>query len=121
MLPLAARIGEAKVNEFYVFVLDFAQDILGGLHLGAFPGSWSTNGDLGGDGGGRNQMASVPVSPVRMRIASSIRDTKILPSPMRPVCAALRIASMAGSTVSSATTISIFTFGRKSTTYSAPL
>ena len=43
----------------------------------------------------RRQMASAPVSPVRMRIASSMVDTKILPSPMRPVCAALRMASTA--------------------------
>ena len=39
-------------------------------------------------------MASSPVSPVRMRIASSMLETKILPSPMRPVWAALRIASI---------------------------
>ena len=50
----------------------------------------------------------------------SMVDTKILPSPMRPVCAALRIASTAPSTIWSARTISSFTFGRKSTTYSAP-
>ena len=43
-------------------------------------------------------MASMPVSPVRMRTTSSMLETKILPSPMRPVCAALRIASMAPST-----------------------
>ena len=41
------------------------------------------------------QMASTPVSPVRMRTTSSMLETKILPSPMRPVWAALRIASMA--------------------------
>jgi hypothetical protein len=34
------------------------------------------------------QIASSPVSPVRMRIASSMFETKILPSPMRPVWAA---------------------------------
>ena len=44
-------------------------------------------------------MASMPVSPVRMRTTSSMLETKILPSPMRPVWAALRIASMAASTV----------------------
>ncbi len=41
------------------------------------------------------QIASMPVSPVRMRMASSTSETKILPSPMRPVWAALRIASTA--------------------------
>jgi hypothetical protein len=48
------------------------------------------------------QMASLPVSPVRMRITSSMLETKILPSPMRPVWAALRMASIAASAVSSA-------------------
>ena len=37
----------------------------------------------------RNWIASGPRSPVRMRIASSIVVTKILPSPIRPVWAAL--------------------------------
>ena len=68
----------------------------------------------------RDQIASEPVSPVRMRIASSTEDTNILPSPMRPVWAALRMASTAPSTMSSPSTISSFTLGRKSTTYSAP-
>ena len=40
----------------------------------------------------------MPVSPVRMRTTSSMLETKILPSPMRPVWAALRIASIAPST-----------------------
>jgi hypothetical protein len=31
------------------------------------------------------QIASAPRSPVRIRIASSIEDTNILPSPIRPV------------------------------------
>src|SRR6266700_6574544 len=55
-----------------------------------------------------------------MRMASSILETKIFPSPMRPVCAARLMVSTALSTISSLSTISIFTFGRKSTTYSAP-
>ena len=38
--------------------------------------------------GSTAQIASLPVSPVRMRMASSTLDTKILPSPMRPVLAA---------------------------------
>src|SRR5918996_1615472 len=45
---------------------------------------------------------------------------KILPSPMRSVLAACWIASTARSTRASSSTTSIFTFGRKSTTYSAP-
>ena len=39
--------------------------------------------------------ASMPDSPVRMRIACSIDVTKILPSPILPVPAALRIVSTA--------------------------
>ena len=31
-------------------------------------------------------MASTPVSPVRIRTTSSILDTNIFPSPIRPVC-----------------------------------
>src|SRR5205809_4461056 len=65
-------------------------------------------------------MASSPDSPVLIRMASSMLETKILPSPIRPVWAARRIASTAFSTMSSPSTISIFTLGRKSTTYSAP-
>ena len=42
-------------------------------------------------------------------------ETKILPSPMRPVWAARLIASIAFSTGPSEITISIFTLGRKST------
>ena len=42
-----------------------------------------------------------------------MRDTKILPSPMRPVCAELRIASTAFSTISSSMISSIFTFGQE--------
>jgi hypothetical protein len=40
------------------------------------------------------QMASSPDSPVRMRMASSMLETKILPSPMRPVWAARLIAAI---------------------------
>jgi hypothetical protein len=43
-------------------------------------------------------MASLSRSPVRMRTALSIADTKILPSPMRPVRAAVAIASTTRST-----------------------
>jgi len=64
--------------------------------------------------------ASAPVSPVRIRITCSIGVTKILPSPILPVRAARSSASMAWSTISSDTAASIFTLGRKSTTYSAP-
>ena len=39
--------------------------------------------------------AGAPDSPVLIRIASSIVETKIFPSPMRPVCAARLIDSMA--------------------------
>jgi hypothetical protein len=55
-----------------------------------------------------------------MRMTSSTGTTKIFPSPMRPVFAARSIASTTRPTSESATTTSTFTFGRKSTTYSAP-
>src|SRR5262249_8375502 len=67
-----------------------------------------------------DQMASPPRSPVRMRMISSIGSTKIFPSPIRPVLAAFSMVSTTSTTCSSRTMISSFTFGRKSTTYSAP-
>src|SRR5262249_16876218 len=125
VLPLAARIGKTEIDEFHVVVLDGFQDILSRRH--SFPLCWKL--EHGKSAGARRdlrdlrlgfQMASRAESPVRMRMASSMLETKILPSPMRPVCAARRMASMALSTISSPSTISIFTLGRKSTTYSAP-
>src|SRR3970282_692142 len=55
-----------------------------------------------------------------MRSTCSTVVTKILPSPILPVPADRTIASIAGSSCFSGTTTSIFTLGRKSTTYSAP-
>src|SRR5204862_826736 len=55
-----------------------------------------------------------------MRTTCSRLYTKILPSPILPVRAAASTASITRSTNSSATAASIFTLGRKSTTYSAP-
>ena len=43
--------------------------------------------------GGHAQMASTPRSPVRTRATSSTGTTQTLPSPIRPVCAALRMTS----------------------------
>src|SRR5207237_10728681 len=56
-------------------------------------------------------------SPVRMRIAASTGDTKILPSPMLPVFAAAATTSATLSTKWSGTTTSTLIFGRKSTVY----
>src|SRR5262249_46298067 len=116
VLPLPARIGEAVVDVFHVVVLDHLHHVFGRRHFTPFLVT-GTRGEIDPT---RCQMASRPDSPVRIRIASSMLETKILPSPMRPVCADRRIASTAFSTMSSPSTISIFTFGRKSTTYSAP-
>src|SRR6185437_13266842 len=66
------------------------------------------------------QSAAEPVSPVRMRTASSTFRTKILPSPILPVAAAALIASTALPTAESSTTASSCTLGRKFTWYSAP-
>jgi diguanylate cyclase (GGDEF)-like protein len=59
-------------------------------------------------------------SPVRIRTTRSRSHTKILPSPILPVPAALMIASLTASTWSSVTATSSLILGRKSTTYSAP-
>src|SRR4051812_17217360 len=55
-----------------------------------------------------------------MRTTCSNDETKIFPSPIFPVRAAASTASMTRSTMASSTAASIFTLGRKSTTYSAP-
>src|SRR5882762_9524314 len=55
-----------------------------------------------------------------MRTTCSNDETKILPSPIFPVRAAASTASITRSTMASSTAASIFTLGRKSTTYSAP-
>src|SRR5512141_375201 len=68
----------------------------------------------------RSYKASLPRSPVRIRITSSRSKTKIFPSPIFPVCAAVRIRSTTAGTSSSFTAASILTLGMKSTTYSAP-
>jgi hypothetical protein len=64
--------------------------------LGSGRGQWSIQlGDAQyniGESADFAQMASSPDSPVLMRMASSMLDTKIFPSPMRPVCAARRMA-----------------------------
>src|SRR5690606_15951771 len=53
-------------------------------------------------------------------MACSTAVTKILPSPIFPVNAALMIASIAASTMAAGNTTSTRILGRKSTTYSAP-
>src|SRR5262245_26659341 len=66
------------------------------------------------------QIASSPLSPVRMRITSSTVVTKIFPSPILPVRAASVTTSTTFAALSSGTRTWIFTFGKKSTEYSAP-
>src|SRR5689334_8657776 len=55
-----------------------------------------------------------------MRTTCSRAETNTLPSPIFPVRAEFSIASITRSTMASSTAASIFTLGRKSTTYSAP-
>src|SRR5690606_29389281 len=55
-----------------------------------------------------------------MRMAWSSSTTNTLPSPTLPVPAERAIASSAASNIPSVTAVSIFSLGRKSTTYSAP-
>src|SRR5574343_1359026 len=66
------------------------------------------------------QRASGPVSPVRIRMTCSRLKTKTLPSPILSVLADFSIASITCSSCSALTAASIFTLGKKSTTYSAP-
>src|SRR6185312_10911871 len=124
VLPLAARIGEAEVDIFDVLLLDRREDFLhvtGISHGFLRPFFASVSVSLFSVPRGRRvYSASGPRSPVRMRMTSSTVETKILPSPMRPVRAACWMASQARSTWLSSSTISSFTLGRKSTTYSAP-
>src|SRR5262245_27506977 len=134
MLHLAPRIGEAEVDELDFIVFDFLHYVLSVCHfiplsfVCLMPPCWlparrRNRIFLGRPRVGASrprQLASFPVSPVRMRTASSTFDTKILPSPMRPVLAEAMIASIAFSTMLSPSTSSSFTLGRKSTTYSAP-
>jgi hypothetical protein len=42
MLPLAARVGKTEIDIFDVVVFDRLENILGGLHVTAFP--WSSFG-----------------------------------------------------------------------------
>src|SRR5262249_49523039 len=138
MLHLAPQIGKAEVDELDLVVFDFLHYVLrvvchftplcSSLFDAASLGV-KRSGVIGCDfagfaqpvsSSGPGQIASLPVSPVRIRTASSTFDTKILPSPIRPVFAEAMMASIAFSTMPSPSTSSSFTFGRKSTTYSAP-
>ncbi len=110
VLPLAARIGETEVHELDVLFLDQRENLFG-IHLSCVP-LLVVYCCLCPQRPGPHTAAS-PRSPVRIRIASSMLETKILPSPMRPVCAELRIASTAFSTISSSMMSSSFTFGQK--------
>src|SRR5690606_23778323 len=135
VLPLALGIGEAQVDPFDLLILDLLHDIFCTGHwfhsseqigwflmclpgaavpvpVGVLPPAASFKRSC--------ELAASSRSPVRMRNTVSMVDTKILPSPMRPVCAAAAIASTTRSAWSSDTTTSSFTLGRKSTTYSAP-
>src|SRR4029079_17519491 len=133
VLHLSARVGETQVHELDFVILDFLRHTFSVCHrtpLSFLPLVLEPSLSSGGQSLNRpalcrsarpsRQMASFPVSPVRMRTASSTFDTKIFPSPMRPVLAEAMMASMAFSTMVSPSTSSSFTLGRKSTTYSAP-
>src|SRR5262249_41242376 len=86
MLPLAARIGEAQVDELDLLVLDRFQDVIC-IFLLSHDLSFPSNVEFSYIPRTR-QIASAPVSPLRMRITSCTSSTKIFPSPMRPVRAA---------------------------------
>src|ERR1017187_973986 len=67
-----------------------------------------------------SQRAISPRSPLRIRTASSMEETKILPSPILPELAAALNTPTISAARESGTKISIFTLGRRSTLYSAP-
>src|SRR5262245_41978137 len=69
---------------------------------------------------GEAHRAAASVSPVRMRTAWSIPNTKILPSPIWPVLAVVVMVSTTLSTWSDGTATSIFSLGKKLTAYSVP-
>src|SRR5207244_6317681 len=83
-------------------------------------GWWVMDWSLGCGSGVVDQTAASPFSSVRMRMTCSTVETKILPSPILPVLAALMMAATAVSTLPSGTTSSILILGRKSTVYSLP-
>ena len=93
VLPLALGIGEAQVHPLDFLVLDLLEDVFHFRHFLVPPGFIWAARHRGRRERLRDQIASSSVSPVRMRSALSIAVTKILPSPMRPVCAAAAIAS----------------------------
>jgi hypothetical protein len=66
------------------------------------------------------QTAEEPVSPVRMRVISSMGRMKIFPSPIFPVHAESHMAVTTSWTWDSSTRLSIFVFGTKSVLYSLP-
>src|SRR6478736_127708 len=65
-------------------------------------------------------MASGPRSPVRTLTTVSTGTDQTLPSPIRPVCAALTTTPIRSSASSSSQRTSTRTFGTRSTWYSAP-
>src|SRR6266496_935561 len=66
------------------------------------------------------QIASGPRSPVRTLTTVSTGTDQTLPSPIRPVCAALSTTPIRSSASSSSHRTSTRTFGTRSTWYSAP-
>src|SRR5262249_12710499 len=118
VLPEAEQVEEFQVHRLDLAILRERQHVLCRLCCHAHASCCELLLGLLGRLG--DQMASLPRSPVRMRMISSIGRTKIFPSPMRPVLAAFSMASTTSTTCSSRTMISSFTLGRKSTTYSAP-
>src|SRR5690606_30138278 len=103
VLPLTEEVDELGVDHLDVVLLDVLFQI-----------RWA-HGPLVS-----SQIASSPVSPVRMRMTSSMGKMKILPSPILPVRAASVITVITCCTLSFGTMISTFTFGTKSTTYADP-
>ena len=87
MLPFTFRVGKTKIHIFDFIFLDHFKNISSHCNVSLF--NCSGNGFAARlPGVLKIQIASGPFSPVRMRITSSTVETKIFPSPIRPVLAA---------------------------------
>src|SRR3546814_582568 len=119
VLPFALGIGKAQVDPLDLFFFDHFQNVIRRIRHLAYPSMFQiccrrmhalpAFGVIPCARG--TQIASESLSPVRIRRTVSTGTTKILPSPMRPVCAADAIASTTRSARLSSTTTSSFTFG----------
>src|SRR5690606_2798859 len=120
VLPGAREVDELAIDHHGPVLLGVLQDVTW-LHRASLCSAPCPARGFVDCGSSRfRQIASSPVSPVRMRMTSSTGVTKILPSPMRPVRAASVMVATTCRTLSSGTMISSLTLGTESTTWAEP-